>query len=93
MKYNNTISGRLTDLIMEHTDTDWETAIYMAEEDIFFEDYDEEEFKEIMGDIPQTMGNILDYYEKNPDEVEAIVDGLKEDAELRSWNVNAWRNS
>ncbi len=86
--------NQLGKLIYEHTNADLEQSYDYSLCDEFWEITDETVFKDIMGkETPITPENILKYYEKFPEELEVIKDIINEDYELKTWNVNAWRNS
>lgn len=84
---------KLTTLLENTTGKDIDDLEGFPEAEEFWENIDEDHFKEEMGNIPLTPENILKYYEKNPDILEIILDDLYEDYSYHNWNVDAWRNS
>ena len=84
---------KLMNCILETQNVDFEDAIAFSEEPVFWE-IDEEDFHDNMeNDVEMNDDNIIEYYYKNPEFLEILIDDIRADDELRNWNVNAWRNS
>lgn len=55
---------------------------------------DEDLFHELMGEnIEINHDNIIKFYSENPECLEIVVDEYLSDLDLKTWNVNHWRNS
>lgn len=79
-------------LLEETCNINWLDAMEYEGDPAFWE-IDDDDWHEVMGNIEKTPENIVEFYRKNPEELQAIKDMIDEDYELRTWNVNAWRNS